>query len=315
MTPTCWVLTDGRTGTDNNSLGLAERLGYPYEIKRVRLSGLSRWVAPWVRCFVGRDLVASPELQAPWPDLVISAGRTPAVAALYIKAQSKGQTKCVHITSPGVSPRHFDLLVAPYHDRLDGPTVHHITGALHRVTPDKLAAARALRAPLWAKYPKPWIGVLVGGDTRGLTLLPTQMDEALCALRRHYPAATLLATASRRTSPAARAMLQAGADYVWDGTGDNPYMGLLACADVLAVTAESVSMVCEACSTGKPVVMIKLAGKNEKLARFQTSIIAGGYASWLGTHQEGAAKGPVLDDAAAIVGRVKNWFEAGGPAR
>ncbi len=313
MTPICWVLTDGRIGTDNNSLGLAERLGYPYEIKRVHLSGLSRWIAPWVRWFVGRDLAATPALQAPWPDVVISAGRTPAVAALYVKYQSKGKTKCVHITSPGVSPRHFDLLVAPHHDRMDGPTVHHITGALHRVTPEKLEAARAVWSPVWAKHPRPWIALLVGGDTKGLTLTPAHLEDAVCVLRRHYPAATVLATASRRTSPAARAMLKASADYLWDGTGDNPYMGLLACADVLVVTAESVSMVCEACSTGKPVLMVPLSGKNEKLARFQASIVEGGYATWLTAYKAGQGPAAVLDDAAAIVARVTSWFNGRTP--
>ena len=62
-------------------------------------------------------------------------------------------------------------------------------------------------------------------------------------------------TPSRRTEPAAAAALRAAVasvgGYAWDGTGDNPYIGLLACADAIVVTEDSVSMTSEALSTGK----------------------------------------------------------------
>ncbi|RDY02983.1 Mitochondrial fission protein ELM1, partial [Mucuna pruriens] len=38
--------------------------------------------------------------------------------------------------------------------------------------------------------------------------------------------------------------------YIWDGQEPNPHMGHLACTDAFVVTADSVSMISEACSTG-----------------------------------------------------------------
>ncbi|MBT5646243.1 MAG: hypothetical protein HOJ41_00140, partial [Rhodospirillaceae bacterium] len=60
--------------------------------------------------------------------------------------------------------------------------------------------------------------------------------------------------------------------WFWDGSGDNPYFGLLGLADAIVVTADSVSMVSEACATGKPVHVIELDGGSAKFARFHEAL-------------------------------------------
>jgi len=86
----------------------------------------------------------------------------------------------------------------------------------------------------------------------------------------------MMVTASRRTGSDNLTILQAwlkdtGA-YVWDGTGDNPYEGFLALADVILVTAESVSMMSGAESTGKPVYRINLEGGSPRLNKFHSKL-------------------------------------------
>jgi hypothetical protein len=71
---------------------------------------------------------------------------------------------------------------------------------------------------------------------------------------RRKTGARLAITPSRRTSPEVRSMLAArfGDDpgvFLWDMKGDNPYRGILALADRLVVTSDSVSMVSEALAT------------------------------------------------------------------
>ncbi|MBV8506935.1 MAG: mitochondrial fission ELM1 family protein, partial [Alphaproteobacteria bacterium] len=51
-------------------------------------------------------------------------------------------------------------------------------------------------------------------------------------------------------------------------SGDNPYFAYLALADAFMVTADSVSMICEAAATGNPVHIFDLDGGNAKFARF-----------------------------------------------
>ena len=87
-------------------------------------------------------------------------------------------------------------------------------------------------------------------------------------------------TASRRTGDTNAAILRDALStcpaYVWDGEGDNPYFGFLGLADTIVVTADSVSMVSEACATGKPVYVVELEGGSAKFARFHEGLRAAG---------------------------------------
>ncbi|KAK9048757.1 hypothetical protein SSX86_032276 [Deinandra increscens subsp. villosa] len=60
--------------------------------------------------------------------------------------------------------------------------------------------------------------------------------------------------------------------YIWDGQDPNPHMGHLAWADAFVITADSVSMLSEACSTGKPVYVIGAERCTWKFAYFQKNL-------------------------------------------
>ncbi|MDH3703674.1 MAG: mitochondrial fission ELM1 family protein, partial [Alphaproteobacteria bacterium] len=83
--------------------------------------------------------------------------------------------------------------------------------------------------------------------------------------------AGLMVTPSRRTGKAAerqlRERLADASAVMWDGTGDNPYLGYLGLADAIVVTCDSVNMVSEACATGKPVYIVDLEGKKHSKFR------------------------------------------------
>lgn len=284
MTQSCWILTDGRKGTESNALGLAEALCLEPEVHVIALKqpwkSLSPWLRPCKASFDPHRFVPAP----PWPDILITAGRTPAVASLYVGKQAGEQTIRIHITNPGIAPENFDLVIAPQHDRLSGDNIIPTLGSLHRMTPARLAAAKAEWEPFFSNSPRPWYGLLIGGSTRGLALDAQAVDETILPFINEVSQSggTILATASRRTDPALRARigeaLRAAGGYLWDETGNNPYAGILSCADELAVTADSVSMLSEACSTDKPVWALPLSGHNPKLERFLKKLTAGRHA-------------------------------------
>jgi uncharacterized protein len=307
MAPSCWILTDGRTGTENNARGLAEALGLAYEVKPVSLRQPWKTLSPWLRlglkyAFNGHSLTP------PWPDVLITAGRTPAVGSLYIGQQSPGSVR-VHITNPGVSPQLFDLVVAPAHDRLGGENVLNTVGALHRVTADKLAEAAKVWQPKFEHLPRPWHAVLLGGNTSDYQLTPELAAQFIQSIKAQ--GGSVLVTASRRTSESARAALAKTADYLWDGQGDNPYFGLLALADNLFVTADSISMLSEAASIGKPTYLLPLAGHAAKHERFHQAMFAGGFLT-LFSGQLTAAKPQRLDDIGKAATRVRELLIARG---
>jgi mitochondrial fission protein ELM1 len=123
------------------------------------------------------------------------------------------------------------------------------------------------------------VAVLLGGKTRHYEMTPSTMEmygTQLRSIAKRQPVGYMV-TASRRTDEkcfeAFKRGLGSAPRFIWDGTGENPYMGFLAHADIIIVTADSVSMISEAVSTGKPVYLLELKGHSKKLGSFHQSLI------------------------------------------
>jgi mitochondrial fission protein ELM1 len=262
----------------NQVTGLAEALGWPLAEKRLRIRAPWRLLPPalWLAPALALD-PAGAALTPPWPDIVIACGRNSVVPARMVKRASGGRVFWVQVQDPRFARGEIDLIVAPRHDPAPGENVFRTLGAVHRVTAAKLEAARARFAPLFAPLPRPLVAVLIGGNN-SVYRLTEHAFAALCdrlvALAKS--GAGLAITPSRRTGETQRAMLRrrlAGLSaYIWDGSGDNPYFAMLGAADAIVVTADSVSMISEAASTGKPVYIVELEGGSKKFARFHEAM-------------------------------------------
>lgn len=287
----CWVITEGLKGTENQCIALAEAAGLYPEIKRVKLRQPWKTVTPWVPGFSDKAFAkGSSEFSPPWPNIIIASGRKAIAPALWIKKQSGYRTKLVIVQSPVIKNKNFDLVIAPRHDRYHGPNVFEITGALSLITKDKLIAAGEEWEPILGSLPGPRLAVLIGGNSRTHKMTPAIMDQLttqLIALRQQ--GYSLMITASRRTSEhfikkmrdALFATPNAGlTTHFWDGSGANPYIGYLAWADAILTTEDSVSMPSEALSTGKPLYIIPMEGGSPRFKRFHDYLINNSYARW-----------------------------------
>jgi mitochondrial fission protein ELM1 len=126
--------------------------------------------------------------------------------------------------------------------------------------------------------------VLIGGNSRHYTFRTGDAErlarELLTFAAMHR--AGLAVSVSPRTGPAAIDVLRHRLDgrprvNFWDGNGENPYLGYLGLADAIVVTADSVSMISEACSTGKPVYVASLAGRGaHNIRNFYSDFTAAG---------------------------------------
>jgi hypothetical protein len=156
----------------------------------------------------------------------------------------------------------FDLLVISQHDRpRTGANVLPVLGTLHRTSPLVLRQAETAWRERLSHLPHPRVVLLVGGPLHGHDLVPAAahrlgtMVSLLTAERR----GTVLAMTSRHTGSEATDALAAGLGhamhvlYRWGEPGGNPYLGFLASADVIVVTADSMAMISEACVTTAPV--------------------------------------------------------------
>ncbi len=279
---TCWVVTDGKAGMESQCLGVAEALGVTTTVKRVAMRSPWRELSPFLRAGLAHAFRAGGDrLEPPWPDILIATGRLSVPASLFVRAQSRRAgtpTLTVQIQNPVIAPSHFDLVVTPLHDRLRGENVISTIGALHRVTPDRLARDAAELAPQVAHLAKPHIGVLIGGANAAYRFGQAEaraMGSKLATIA-HELGGSLLVTPSRRTGAENLAVLKSAlgdaAAFVWTGEGANPYYGILGLADFLVVTSDSVNMISEACATGRPVYVYGLPGGSEKFDRFHRAL-------------------------------------------
>lgn len=270
---------------ESQCVGLAEALGLHPDIKRVRMRAPWRALSPFLRLGLAHAFENKSAICPPWPDLLIASGRLSVPASLYVRRQSARadrRTFTVQIQDPVISPSHFDLVIAPLHDGLEGPNVVSTIGALHRVETDRLARDAALLAPRVAALPHPYVGVLIGGPNGSYHLGAHEIAELASKLRAlaGRMGAGLLVTPSRRTgaenTSLLKTLLSGTPAFIWDGEGRNPYFGILGLSDFLVVTADSVNMISEACASGKPVAIYDLPGGSRKSARFRAALSARG---------------------------------------
>ena len=265
--PKVWILDDGKPGHTTQSVGLAEALGWPYEVKTLRfnlLAGLGNLLlGPRGATQLGVDHAKSDPLGPPWPDLLIATGWRPAPTARWVGAQGRGRTRTVQMGRKGGRVAElYDIVVSCGYFRLPfHPRRIETSAPLNRVSRARLAEAAAHWDGLFGDAPAPHVVALVGGSSRRHRMTAEAARRMGEALRGFVAEAggSVFAVTSRRTGAAATAALakglgSAGRIVGWDaGQRENPYLGYLALADVLVVTGESESMLSEAAATGKPI--------------------------------------------------------------
>jgi len=257
-------------GTENQCLAVAEALGVAFNVKRITLRQPWKAMSPYLG--FEQSWSFSPSLPPPWPDLLIASGRKSIAVSRYIKRMSGGRTFTVQIQDPRIAPKHFDIVAIPHHDPTRADNVIVTDAAPNRVTNERLLAAAQDFSEL-ADLPSPRIAVLIGGSSKAYTMsanVTRKLAEQLKALD-----GSLMITSSRRTGTENEVILRSALSYafIWDGTGDNPYFAMLAQADFILVTADSTSMISDACSTGKPVYMIPLEGGHPRIDRLHKHLI------------------------------------------
>jgi len=276
--PVIWLIDAYRAGERGQVRALADALSsslaWPCETKVLNYRSAVFW--PHVlgsASLAGITAESSETLTPPWPDIVVSCGVRNEPICRWIREQSGGKTRYVHVGRPWAALESFDLVITTGQYRVpEHPNVLHNTLTLHSLTPKRLDEARIHWAKAFAELPRPHFTVIVGGDSGPYTLGP----KAAARLGREASqvararGGSLLVTTSSRTDKRAIETLYRAIDvpnyfYRWQPQDPaNPYVGMLASADRLIVTGDSIAMLSEACATGKPVAMFDIGGMRER---------------------------------------------------
>ena len=285
------------------------------EIHRVKPRQAFAWLMPWgpIDPAEGPLRPGSP-IAPPYPDIVIASGRRTVAYLRAIKRAAGSAVLTVCLKDPRTGASAADLIWVPNHDGLRGANVITTLTSPHRIAPERLRAA-SLSRPEWAaESDTPLVGVLLGGDSRHHRFTAADTNALLGKLTALVTAgARLVVTPSRRTphdlANAMRRLCVQSGGYFWDGTGENPYLAILAQADHLVVSADSVNMLGEAVATGKPVHLFTPTGGHTKISAFVNGLIDHGAVRMLSGHLESWAY-PPLDATPVIAIAVAEAFVA-----
>ena len=269
------VLSSGKAGHEANSVGVAEALGAPYALRVVAPRAFFASLAPYgpldPKDRAGR---AGSILASPLPHIVIASGRVTVPYIRAIKRVAGDNVFTVFLQDPRYSRASMDLIWAPEHDGLAGRNVIATLTSPHPFSAAKLAAARAESDPRIAALPSPRVAIVLGGPSGAHDFAAEDLARLTAAAAAIVGAGySVMATPSRRTPPelmnAVREGLGEAPAFVWDGAGANPYVQMLAHADAILVTGDSVNMVGEATATGAPVHIFEPSGGGGgKIARY-----------------------------------------------
>lgn len=274
--PVVWVLMGQKAGDNSQVLALAEGAGWPFEVKRF----VHQPYELATNLALGTTLAGvikskSSPLEAPWPDLVLSAGRRNEPIARWIRDRAAAdghRVRLVHVGRPWSGLDLFDLIVTTPQYRLPRrPNVLENRTPLHRVTRDRLDDEAARWEDRLAHLPKPHVAVVIGGSSG-----PYSFDHAAAARLAEQASAlaarkggSLLVTTSARTPLATVETFCQNVSvptyfFRWSKDArENPYFAFLGLAEDIVVTGDSMSMLTEACAAGRPVHIFDLGeGRN-----------------------------------------------------
>lgn len=311
------ALSDGAAGNENQARALAAALAPQIEVLQLDPHAPWRWFAPYripaSRHAFGPDFSA--RLRAPWPEIAIGCGRQAALATRLLRSASGGRCRSVQILDPRISPAHFDLVIAPHHDKLVGDNVIQSLGGLNAIDDGWLEQARQRFAQL-ASLPAPRYALLLGGTTRALELDRTYWNALVARLstRLRAEGASLMVTSSRRTPDWLRAAARDGFSAFpgaqWHGAqdGPNPYAGFLGWADAIVVTPDSVNLMSEAAATRVPVWTFATQPIRGKVGDFVEAMHRSGRIRFLG---EAAASDRIfpLRETARVATQIRARFD------
>ena len=293
--PSCWILSDGTIGMEIQCIALAEALGLEHEKKHIKPYWLNR-IFPSLAKLPGVPL-AHNHMQVTShssPDILITCGRRHAGASIALKRLSKGTTYTTRIQDPKINSKHFDLLIIPEHDRPRAPNIILSNGSLTRITQAILdREAQLIKQEVTSLIGKK-IAVNIGGDTKDNKVDDETIQKLILSLNQFsadYECSLMITTTNRTSEPLKKALTSLTENpniILWTGRNRNPYIGFLGVADAIIVTSDSINMISEACSTGKPVNIFPLGKNSAKRDKFIGSLekmglvkyFNGEYRSW-----------------------------------
>ncbi len=261
------LLTQGMHGMISQVEGLAKALDLDFTHHTVELNSFWKVIPPKLTP-ISKNVYKNINLNE--FDIIISCGRKSVIPSIHLKNISKKKVFNIHIQDPKVDLNHFDFIVAPEHDSLNGKNVINTKGAIHYLTENEIEENKYyLKSFIKNDERKIWT-LIMGGPTKYYDYSTKNMNHIFTnlykLLKKHDFQLVVI--------PSMRTPINT-IHYAKEFFGDNhtvimnvdkkAYLSALALAENIVVTCDSSSMISEAALTGKPIYIAEiLPKKNDK---------------------------------------------------
>ena len=267
------LLTEGLHGMISQTEGLAKALNFDYIHEKIELNSFWKLIPTSftpVKKFVFKNQVEQDF------DVIISCGRKSIIPSIFLKKNSKKKIINIHIQNPKISLKHFDFVVCPEHDNLEGPNVLRTKGAIHYLTLEEINNSKDYLLNKLERD-KDVITLILGGPNKYYNYSDENMISIFSIINRMLKEHNLqlVVIPSNRTP---NKTIELSKEYftdnrtVIDVVDKSAYLSSLALSKYLVVTCDSTSMISEAALTGKPVyvAMIPALRNDKRFQRFRS---------------------------------------------
>jgi mitochondrial fission protein ELM1 len=264
------LLTQGMHGMISQVEGLAKALDVDFTHHTVELNSFWKVIPPKLTP-ISQNVYK--KINQDDFDVIISCGRKSVIPSIHLKNTANKKVFNIHIQDPKVDLNHFDFIVAPEHDALDGQNVLNTKGAIHYLTENEISENKDyLKSFIRNDERKIWT-LILGGPTKYYDYSTKNMKHIFTSiyklLKKHD--FQLVVIPSMRTPintiHYAKEFFGESHTVIMD-VDKKAYLSAFAIAENIIVTCDSSSMISEAALTGKPIYIASiLPKKNDK--RFQ----------------------------------------------
>ena len=248
------LLTQGMHGMVSQVEGLAKALGLSYKHQKIELKSFWNFIPPKISP-ISENLVKNKFVCD--CKVIISCGRKSVIPSIALKKRLGNQIFNIHIQDPKVSFKHFDLIVSPERDNLQGENIINTTGAIHYLNKKEINE-NSKYLGIEKDKRRELVAFIIGGPNKYYNYSEKQIHELFNKVKTLFTPDKfkIIVIPSYRTP---ENILKIAFNtfsinhHVVKNIDKKAYLSALAISNYIVVTCDSTSMISEAAMTGKPV--------------------------------------------------------------
>ena len=170
------------------------------------------------------------------------------------------------------------MVITPKHDNCKGSNIIETQGALTKINLKYIKNVNKTKKPSILK--QNFITVLIGGNSRHHKITNAILNQMISKLNliQKQNKIKVFILFSRRTNKndflyLKKNLFNKNFIFILPNSKKISYLNAISFAKAIIVTSDSVSMVTEACSTGKPTYIIDIPTKSKKFSLFIKNLI------------------------------------------